>query len=82
MVDGIKGSTEVERDIKESRFVIVGRVVNMIKSTKICFSGVIAAVGRLIKVEIGRCKNVGLKARTEKLFHNFGNIVYATVITR
>ena len=33
MVDGIKGSTEVERD-KESRFVIVGRVVNMIKSTK------------------------------------------------
>ena len=62
MVDGVKGSTEVERD-KESRFVIVGRGVNMIKSTKkSCFRGVIAAVGRLIRVETGRCKSVGLKA--------------------
>ena len=62
MVDGIEGSTEVERD-KESRFVIVGRVVNMIKSTKnSCFSGVIAVLNRLIRVEIGRCKNVALKA--------------------
>ena len=47
----------------ESRFVIVGRVMNMIKSTKkSCFSRVIAAVSRLIRVEIGRCENVGLKA--------------------
>ena len=62
MVHGIKSSTEVERD-KESRFVIVGRVVNMIESTKkSCFSGVIAAVSRLISVKIGRCKNVGLEA--------------------
>ena len=62
MVDGIKGSTEVERD-KKSRFVIVGRVVTMIKSTKkSCFSGVIAAVSRLTRVEIGRSKNVGLEA--------------------
>ena len=81
MVDGIEGSTEVERD-KERRFVIVGRVVNMNKSTKkSCFSGVIAAVSRLIRVEIGRCKNVGLKARKDKLFQNFGSIVHATVIT-
>ena len=62
MVYGIEGSTEVERD-KESRFVIVGRVVNMIKSIKkSCFSGGIAAVSRLIRVEIGRCKNVELNA--------------------
>ena len=62
MVDGIRGSTEVERD-EESGFMIVGRVVDMIKSTKkICVSGVIAATSRLIRVEIGRFKNVGLKA--------------------
>ena len=62
VVDSIEGSTEVERD-KGSRFVIVGRIVNMIESThKGCFSGVIAAVSRLIRVDIGRCKNVELKA--------------------
>ena len=63
--------------------MIVCRVVNIIKSTKkSCFSEVIAVVSRLIKVEIGRYKNVRLKAWKEKLFQKFGNIVYATVITR
>ena len=44
MVDGIKGSTEIERD-KESGFMNVGGVVNVIKSVKeSSFGGVIAAV--------------------------------------
>ena len=71
MVYGIEGSTEVERD-KESRFVIVGRVVNMIKSTKkSCFSGVIAAVSRLVKGRNWEMQECGVEGVKGKVFPEF-----------
>jgi hypothetical protein len=61
VVNGVKGGIEIKRD-KNSGFMSVGGMVDMIEGgEESCFGGVIAAVSRLVRVEIRRCKDVWLK---------------------
>ena len=62
MVNRIKCSDEVKKD-RDSAFTHVDRMVHVIKSAKMsCSSRMILAVSWWVRVEIGRCKDVGLEA--------------------